>query len=235
VPRSEQLEGGVFETVLVLDGVPVRLAEHLARLDRSARELYRRGVPPDLSARAAELAAAATADRSALRITCTPDGLGLDLAPAPAPPGSSAVRTGSRGASVWRHKWAERAELAAAERAAGPAAPLFVAPDGTVLETSRGNVFVLRADGSLMTAPLRDDLLPGVTRRALLDLARDAGWAVELCEFGVEEMVRGVPFWTSSLSGAVPIHAVDGRPTRRDDRAVARLARALTGGDATIR
>ena len=44
-----------------------------------------------------------------------------------------------------------------------------------MLETERGNVFLVEPDGTLVTPPLRDDLLPGVTRRALLDLARDTG------------------------------------------------------------
>jgi branched-subunit amino acid aminotransferase/4-amino-4-deoxychorismate lyase len=113
--------------------------------------------------------------------------------------------------------------------------PLFLAADGTVLETARGNVFLLRADGTLVTAPLRDDLLPGVTRRALLDAAHDTGRAVELRGFGVDELLGGTPFWTSSLSLAVPIVAVDGRDVVRDDAAVAAFAAILAGGEPTVR
>jgi branched-subunit amino acid aminotransferase/4-amino-4-deoxychorismate lyase len=140
-----------------------------------------------------------------------------------------------RSAGSWRHKWADRSDLIAAEAAAGGAVPLFVAADGTVLETSRGNVFLLCPDGTLVTAPLRPDLLPGVTRRALLDLAHDAGRTVELRPFGVAELVRGTPFWTSSLSLAVPIRSVDGVDTLGDERAVHRFADALLAGGATVR
>ena len=90
--------------------------------------------------------------------------------------------------------------------------PLFVAADGTVLETGYGNVFLLLADGTLITPPLRDDLLPGVTRRALLDYARDEGRPVQIRGFDRTEMTANTAFWTNSVSGAVPIASVDGVP-----------------------
>ena len=105
--------------------------------------------------------------------------------------------------------------------------PLFVADDGTVLETSRGNVFLLCPDGTLITPPLRDDLLPGVTRRALLDLARDLGRPTRLSGFTVDDMARTAAFWTSSLSGIVPIASVDGRALPRRDDELDELANAL--------
>jgi para-aminobenzoate synthetase/4-amino-4-deoxychorismate lyase len=102
-----------------------------------------------------------------------------------------------------------------------------VASDATVLETSRGNVFLIGDDGALVTPPLRDDLLPGVTRRALLDLARDRHAPVSIRPFGLAEMMASPAFWTSSLSGAVPIHAVDGVGLPRADSLIDELARAL--------
>ena len=99
-----------------------------------------------------------------------------------------------------------------------------------MLETSRGNVFLLDADGSLVTPPLRDDLLPGVTRRALLDLAHDNGRPVRLRSFTVAELCSSAAFWTSSLSGAVPIASVEGRVLPRRDDVVATFAAALLAG-----
>jgi para-aminobenzoate synthetase/4-amino-4-deoxychorismate lyase len=137
---------------------------------------------------------------------------------------SSDVRVvrGRRG--VWRHKWADRAVLAADE---ATGTPLYVADDGTVLETSRGNVFLIDRGGSLVTPPLRDDLLPGVTRRALLDHALDAGLPVAIRPFGVDELSSSAAFWTSSLSGAVPIHSIDGTPLPRLDDMISELAKLL--------
>jgi para-aminobenzoate synthetase/4-amino-4-deoxychorismate lyase len=132
-----------------------------------------------------------------------------------------------RADGLWRHKWADRSW------AAQPA--LFVAADGTVLETERGNVFLIESDGTLVTPPLRDDLLPGVTRRALLDLARDAGRRTVVRGFDVAELRAHPAFWTSSLSGAVPIAVVDGAELPRDDDLVARLAATLVGSGTTFR
>jgi para-aminobenzoate synthetase/4-amino-4-deoxychorismate lyase len=161
-----------------------------------------------------------------VRVVVTESGeLSLAGAPAPIPRPTSVARVVRGRSGLWRHKWAERSYLAAAE--AGAAVPLFVADDGTVLETSRGNVFLLRADGSLVTPPLRDDLLPGVTRRAVLDLARDAGRSTELRPFGLAELRRTAAFWTSSLSGAVAIHAVDGAALPRRDDEISALAALL--------
>ena len=50
------LASGVFESILVTRGKIIRLAAHLARLDRSCRELYGYGIPDDLASAAYELA-----------------------------------------------------------------------------------------------------------------------------------------------------------------------------------
>lgn len=222
---STQLSGGIFETVLVIGGQPMRLADHLARLERSRRELYGLGLPADITGQVR--AAVQGYDRLALRITITgAGGVLLSTRAAPEPPVSSSTRIVRGRAGLWRHKWAERSYLEAAE-AVDAAAPLFVADDGTVLETSRGNVFLLDADGTLTTPSLRDDLLPGVTRRALLDLAHDTGRPTELRPFGIDELTSSAALWTSSLSGAVPIHSVDAIALPRRDDEVSALAELL--------
>ena len=51
---------------------------------------------------------------------------------------------------------------------------LVLTPDGHASEASAANLFVVR-DGVLLTPPVSDDILEGVTRKAILALARDAG------------------------------------------------------------
>ena len=221
-PTTEQRVCGLLESILSVDGTPLRLADHLARLDRSCRELYGHGVPPDLATTLRP-----GAGRVAIRVVARP-GEPIEVAASPArerrEPSAVRVVHGRRG--LWRHKWAARDMLADAERTHG--VPLFVADDGTVLETSRGNVFLVCDDGTLVTPPLRDDLLPGITRRALLDLARDLGRPTRLAAFTVDELLAAAAaFWTSSLSGLVPIASVDGQPLRRLDPDVAALAARL--------
>jgi para-aminobenzoate synthetase / 4-amino-4-deoxychorismate lyase len=223
-PDDRQRTGGLLETILALDGRPLRLADHLARLDRSARELYGTGAPDDLGERVQAAARGCPADRSVVRVVLRPDRApDVTAMAAGAPPAATDLTCVPRPDGLWRHKWADRSWVREA-----PRRPLFVAADGTVLETDRGNVFLLDEDGTLVTPPLRDDLLPGVTRRALLDLARDLGRPTALRGFDLDEMRRRPAFWTSSLSGAVPIHALDGVPLPRADDLVANLSGHLT-------
>ena len=231
-PTPGQRAAGLVETVLVVDGVAVRLDDHLARLDRSLREVYGHGLDTGVASRARAAAGDCGPGRFALRLSAGPSAeVSMITAAAAPPPGPCDLRIATRPDGLWRHKWADRTVLERAEAAvAGTAAsraPLFVAADGTVLETSRGNVFLLDADGTLTTAPLRDDLLPGVTRRAVLDLAHDAGRPVRLRSFSVAELCAAAAFWTSSLSGAVPIASVDGRRLPRRDEDVAAISVAL--------
>ena len=235
-PTRAQRAGGLLETVLVLDGRAVRLADHLARLDRSARELYGTGLPAALAERARRCAAGSDVPRAALRITLAPDGaVRLDCAAiGPAPTARDAVTVPAR-AGCQRHKWADRAGLAATERAVG-AHRVAVFEDGTLLETTRGNLFVLAGDGTLLTPALTDAVLPGITRRAVLDLAHDRGWPVRLGPVRAPDLLAArAVFWTSSLSLAVPIHSLDGRDLPVDDEAVADLAHALAPAPVEMR
>jgi para-aminobenzoate synthetase/4-amino-4-deoxychorismate lyase len=235
-PEPWQRAGGLIETMLAVDGTVLRLADHLARLDRSARELYDQSI---LTAGAGELAerirasVAATSGRWAVRAVLVPgaglSGVAVEVSAALARPRPSESRLDVvTRPGVWRHKWADRSWIEVGERAYR--GPLYAAADGTVLETARGNVFVLDHDGVLVTPPLRDDLLPGVTRRAILDLARDRGWAARIESFGVDAVYDAAAvFWTSSLSGVVPITAVDGRALTVTTAAGARLAAIAAG------
>lgn len=50
--------------------------------------------------------------------------------------------------------------------------------DGKVAEASGANLFIVR-NGALITAPVTADILEGITRRSLVEFARDAGITVE--------------------------------------------------------
>jgi branched-chain amino acid aminotransferase len=56
---------------------------------------------------------------------------------------------------------------------------LVLTLDGHASEASAANMFVVR-DGLLLTPPVNDDILEGVTRRAMLELAADLGVPVEI-------------------------------------------------------
>ena len=124
------------------------------------------------------------------------------------------LRHAERPDQVWRHKWQHRHALTEAEHRVAPDLPYFTSterPD-RLSETSRGNLFLLGADGTWRTPPLDESVLPGVTRREVLDLFADLGTPVrvERCLVTDLRSARSA-FWTSSLSGAVSVDAVDGR------------------------
>jgi len=56
---------------------------------------------------------------------------------------------------------------------------LVMTPDGHASEGSAANLFVVR-DGVLLTPPVSDDILEGVTRKAILGLATDLGIPTEV-------------------------------------------------------
>jgi len=211
---------GVFSTMLVVDGRPVELDPHLAQLRESVRALY--GI--ELPAAAAELvleeahsfelarvrlAVCVGADgtprleaavRAVARSLVLPDE-GLDL--------RAAVVERWNGA----HKWVDRRLLDRLEAAAGPASALLVERDGRVLETTRANVFALGNDGVLRTPPVDGSILPGVTRAATIELARELGVTVHegpLTRAHVDA-AREL-FATGSIRGIESVRSLDGAP-----------------------
>jgi len=102
-----------------------------------------------------------------------------------------------------------------AEAAASPSVPFFTssAQPQNITETSRGNLFIKDEDGVWSTPPLDEHVLPGVTRREVIDVLDDQRTPTRIRRCSVQDLLqsRGA-FWTSSLSGAVPITAVDGVP-----------------------
>ncbi len=205
---------GVFESILAVRGRIVRLAGHLARLDLSCRELYGLGLPADLASTVQQrLRTGPAAERVVLRVTARPHAHGLRVAVEARPLGprrtTSTLSTASRPQRSWRHKWLDRVALDAAEQTTWPAMPYFAAV-GRVTETSRGNLFWRGADGVWCTPPLDEQVLPGVTRREVMDLLGRGGTAVQIRRGQADDLHRaGGAFWTSSLSGAVAVTAID--------------------------
>ncbi|MFO7585747.1 MAG: aminotransferase class IV [Anaerolineales bacterium] len=80
--------------------------------------------------------------------------------------------------------------------------------NGKVLEGMTSNFYVIQA-GKLVTS--RNGILLGVTRRAVIRLARGQGLDVEYRAPALDEPFDE-SFLTSSSRGVVPIIAIDGRP-----------------------
>jgi para-aminobenzoate synthetase / 4-amino-4-deoxychorismate lyase len=176
---------GVFETLLVCDGVALRAAAHLARLAASAAALFDLPLPGDLAERVATAAAGAGAAPCRLRVSAQPgDGrLAVDLQLGSLPQRALPVLLapvmlpGGLGA----HKWLDRDLLDALAGAGSPlppsATPLLLDGDGGVLEAAWGSLVLLEGQ-RLVTPPADGRILPGVTRAALLAHAAQAGLTV---------------------------------------------------------
>lgn len=59
-----------------------------------------------------------------------------------------------------------------------------------VTETSGSNVFAVRRDGVIVTPPLDDQILPGVTRDSTIHVARHLGMQVDERPLSIDEVVR---------------------------------------------
>jgi branched-chain amino acid aminotransferase len=89
---------------------------------------------------------------------------------------------------------------------------VLLAADGHLAEASSANVFVVR-DGVLATPPLSDDVLPGITRSAVIELARDAGYDVEERTIDRTELyLADELFFTGTGAQVAPVASVDDRP-----------------------
>ena len=72
--------------------------------------------------------------------------------------------------------------------------------------------FVLDANGTIRTQPLGHHILPGVTRRAVLRLAREKGLAIEERPFTVAEaMGAREAFITAASAFVLPVVEIDGK------------------------
>ena len=139
----ELLAQGVFETILAQHGRPLRLADHLARLARSVRELYGRDLPPDL-ARPGRRGGSDDERRAAVggpRARHPVPGRARRVRHAP-DPGTAAgdlhARAGDPQRGVVAAQVGRPRRAPAAEELTAPALPYFLDPAGRVAETSRG-------------------------------------------------------------------------------------------------
>lgn len=217
-PRPDEREG-VFETILVFEDRPVELDAHLERIAASVRALYGED-PPD--SRGLVLSRARGGWLGRLRLTVEPlprGGLDASVVVAPFDP-NNVFPTGDFATELkllrvdrgyGAHKWADRDLLSRAEAAAGPGAvPLLVGEDGTVLEASRANLFAVRG-GALLTPPLDGEILPGVARGGVLEVAAEYGFEISERALDLDELRSADEvFLTGSLRGVEPIRAIEG-------------------------
>ena len=248
--RGLLLGDGLFETLLVRLGRPVRMDAHLARMRRSGDALGV-PVPPALEAFVDEaLPALWTREgrpaRAALRIVVTrgpwdgleppePSAPGVHVAvralPDVPPPPATAVTIEAPRIDPQHplsgHKvlsWMAFVEARRRARAAGADLALLRTIAGDVAEADCGNLFVV-LDGVVVTPPLDTGVLPGVVRELVLRQLRASDRPVAERRIAPEDLARiSGAFLTSSLAGVRPLSQVDGRPLAVPDPGTGWLA-----------
>ena len=100
-----------------------------------------------------------------------------------------------------------------AAREAGAAEAWYVDTLGFVTEGASSNAWIVDQDGTLRTRDTNANILRGVTRLSLLDLARDAGFTVNERPFTPDDAVAAREAFTTGAGALVlPVIAIDGRP-----------------------
>jgi branched-chain amino acid aminotransferase len=201
---------GVFEVVRVYDGRPFALREHLARLERSGRNLQ---LPVDLEAVRADLhrlLAAAGPQAQEVRVILTRGGRRvLIVERVPELPERIRLRTvryqptlvldGVKSLSYAANMLARRIAVAA-----GADDALLVSADGRVLEAPTASFFWV-ADGELFTPPLSEHILASITRAVVLEVSGAQERVCSLAELGdAEEM-----FLASTAREVHPVASLD--------------------------
>jgi para-aminobenzoate synthetase/4-amino-4-deoxychorismate lyase len=204
---------GVFTSLVVTDGRTRGLAAHLDRLAASVARLYQKDLPASLPADLARCLAGRPAGR--LRITVRPVGGPLqatvEVVPLTPPPDAVTLRPVTVSGGIGAHKYRDRRLLAALTRQArlAPAEQLLLTDDtGELLETDRANLFAV-ADGVLLTPPADGRLLPGTTRAAIIQAARDSGIKVGFKPLTLDQLqAASEVFVTNAVAGILPVTAV---------------------------
>jgi branched-chain amino acid aminotransferase len=228
---------GVFEGMRLFDGGLFRPRDHLARLARSARTI---GLALPLEAEELLGVIKEVVRRSDLRdahirpiVTRGFGGPGIDprscpepsliVSAYPFPPflGAEPIRLitsaiqrkapRSLGAHVKSLNYLDGIMAKQQAIAAGADDALMLDGSGAVAECTGANVFVIRDDG--LVTPTTRAALPGITRRTVLEIAREEGIpAVEDELFPMDLYCADGAFVCGSGAGIVPVGAVDGRP-----------------------
>ena len=227
---------GIYEVSAVLGGRLVDNAAHLARLDRSLNEIGIRNphTSTEWIALQTDLVARNALEEGLVYMQVTRGVAERDFAypSADTPPTvmmftqaktiaeNPLARSGAKVVTVPDLRWKRRdiksvallAQVVAKQQAAeAGVAEAWMVEDDAVTEGSSSTAFIVTKGGAVVTRPLSTALLPGITRKAVMRLADEAGLTVEERLFSVEEACDAAEaFYTSASAFVMPVVAIDG-------------------------
>jgi D-alanine transaminase len=238
--RGFQFADGVYEVCEVRGGRLVDERRHMARLDRSLKELR---IAHPMSPKAFAIVMRETIRRNRVRdgivyLQVTRGEMRRDF---PFPPDGTrpSVVVTSRSHNNARNEKQAEAGIAVVTmpdirwqrvdiksvallpnvlakqqaREQGAKEAWLVDKNGFVTEGSSSNAWIVTSDGVLVTRPLMTGILPGITRSVVLDLIARQGLGFEERPFTVQEAYDArEAFVTSASQLVMPVIAIDGRP-----------------------
>lgn len=225
---------GIYEVSAVIGGKLVDCEAHLARLERSCGEI-RLELPwskAELVAIHDELIARNALDEGSVYLQVSRGASDRDFPfPKDVKPtlvmftqarnfvNAPAVKTGIKVVSTPDLRWARRdiksvnllapvlAKQIAAEAGAQEA---WMIEDGVVTEGASSTAWIVKGR-TLISRPLSNKVLPGITRTAVLAFLAESGFAFEEREFTLEEALDAEEaFITSATSLVMPVTSIDG-------------------------
>lgn len=246
--QAFQYGAGLFETLRVEQGVPLRLEDHIRRLEQSWRRVFGT-CPPDITwdavirllvkenrlrdkTCAVKLMAGIDNSRETHLVAAfirpyvhrleAIGKSGLDLATFPHPRQSFLADHKTMNYLLY-----ERAGAHATAQGADEA--LILNPDGTVSETNTCNLLAI--DGKSLLMPESGHVLPGVAAGAARAAMACRGYKVSVRRMAPEELA-GLPnvLAANALMGAVRVNRIDGIPVRHDAGICDLVNRALRNG-----
>ncbi|UZR27505.1 D-amino acid aminotransferase [Methylococcus mesophilus] len=225
---------GVYEVIPVYGGRPLRLEEHLTRLDGSLRGIRMAsplsraewaGVvgrlidgPDDQSVYLQVTRGAGPRRDHAIPAGVTPTVFAMCSPIAPVP--FAGVRAITLDDIRWR--WCNIKAitllpnvLLRQEAVDRGCAEAVLVRDGRVTEGTASNVFAV-IDGVIVTPPKGPELLPGITRDLVLELVQAEGLPARERAISLAEFAGADEIWiTSSTREVLPVVELDGRPVGR--------------------
>jgi D-alanine transaminase len=236
--RGYQFADGVYEVVAVANGTLVDEAPHMARLDRSLSEME---IAWPVSPRALGHIVREVVRRNViingmiyLQITrgVAPRDHAFPVNTRPAlvvtakrlaPQRPELAEKGVDVISIPDIRW-RRCDIKSVSllpnvlgkqkaKKAGAFEAWQVMDDGTVTEGTSTNAWIVDRDGAIVTHPADCAILDGITRQAVLKVARDAGMKVVERRFSLDEALSArEAFLTSTTAAVLPVVTIDGRP-----------------------
>jgi len=237
--RALQLGDGIYEVTNVIGGQPTDEDAHLDRMERSLREL---GMPMPMGRAALKLVMREMIARNKipngfLYLQVTRGAVKRDHVPPPDGPRPSLMLTMrsqdmaalaqrlEKGIAIstqpdirWGRRDIKTVQLLPnllakqAARQTGAFEAWLVDADGYVTEGASTNAWIVDAAGTVITRDLSHAILPGVTRRIMLDAMAEAQVKVVERKFTVAEALAAKEAFISSATGAaVPVVAIDGK------------------------